>query len=490
MSNVNIYEEAASMTTSKLVCIRLSAVTISILLIAIDIIFYENLAMDYFLFLVIIFSLFEHKLRAPFIYAALLSALVLIGLLADIFLNLHQKLELQFLFINAAISVAILWLIAGVIFIRRRTAPDPRNMTLLISSIMKTHLVAEFSLEGIIQKANENYLNIMGYSIGEIVGCHHSILVDPAQKESKQYSQFWKLLRQGEFMAGTFKRLNKMGEHIWIHGAYVPVIDETGKPINIIKIAADITMGKAAILKQVNEFIDNKRLVVYYQPIIDARNGDIATCEALLRVVEQDGRIGAPAAFLDMAAQCGATSKLSLEIIRMIEQDFISNSIVLPVTINLSVSDLCDNNLIDRLLGAHGVRFNVEVTETVFMDEPETIINRLQQLRDGNMRIYLDDFGTGYSSLVHLAEMPVDVIKIDRSFIQKAQRSSKDTIVCRTLVGMANELGLGCVGEGVEIIVERDFLINIGCFLQQGYLAHRPMPVASLADLVSKNANR
>ncbi len=130
------------------------------------------------------------------------------------------------------------------LFSSRAAAGDPANATL--AAISRAQALIEFSLDGTILTANANFLAVVGYELGEIVGRHHRMFAEPAYAQSPQYLQFWERLRRGEFDAGEYRRLGKDGREIWIQASYNPVLDAAGKPVKIVKIAVDITARKRA----------------------------------------------------------------------------------------------------------------------------------------------------------------------------------------------------------------------------------------------------
>jgi methyl-accepting chemotaxis protein len=111
-------------------------------------------------------------------------------------------------------------------------------------AISKSQAVIEFKLDGIIVNANLNFLNTLGYSLAEIQGKHHSMFVNPAERESDAYREFWARLNHGEFQAAQYKRFGKGGKDIWIIASYNPILDEAGKPFKIVKFATDVTTQK------------------------------------------------------------------------------------------------------------------------------------------------------------------------------------------------------------------------------------------------------
>lgn len=144
-----------------------------------------------------------------------------------------------------------------------------------IQAIGKSQAVIEFTMDGIIQSANDNFLTTVGYSFDELVGQHHSMLVDPDYKNSREYQQFWQALNRGEFSAGEYKRVGKGGKEIWIQASYNPILDIHGKPIKVVKYASDITEQKlqAADYQGQIHAIGQSQAVIEFTPdgiILDA----------------------------------------------------------------------------------------------------------------------------------------------------------------------------------------------------------------------------
>jgi methyl-accepting chemotaxis protein len=151
-----------------------------------------------------------------------------------------------------------------------------------IEAIGKSQAVIEFTMDGRIESANNNFLNTLGYTMAEIKGKHHSLFVDPVYKDSDEYSQFWKALNRGEYSSGEYKRLGKGGKEIWIQASYNPILDINGKPIKVVKYALDITQQKiqgADFLGQIHA-IGKSQAVIEFTPdgkIIQANENFLTT---------------------------------------------------------------------------------------------------------------------------------------------------------------------------------------------------------------------
>jgi len=249
---------------------------------------------------------------------------------------------------------------------------------------------------------------------------------------------------------------------------------------------------KFETLRDVRRALAHRDLELYYQPKVNLHDGSHMGFEALLRWNKSD-RVLAPASFL--AALEDRT--LSMDI-----GDFVMASALdqaerwsragVPfnsIAINLSASQFRDPALAERLLSAiaakklHPSMIEVEVTEGVFLSaSSDAVLNTCKVLNQGGVRIAFDDFGTGFASLTHLRDFPVDIIKIDRSFITHLGRGQNTTVIVNAIVGLAHNLSMSVVAEGVETQAQRDFLNAIGCDAAQGYLFGRPVPAVVAAQ--------
>lgn len=235
--------------------------------------------------------------------------------------------------------------------------------------------------------------------------------------------------------------------------------------------------------------IGSDAIVMHYQPIVDPAGG-VKGFEALMRV-RGPGGIGAPAALLADAALARLDAVLTRAVLSrvMADQDTTLGRTV-PITVNVSVRALRDLDTDWLIAAIAGRRLNIEVTEDAFFDGDPRILERLALLRGAGARIYLDDFGTGYSSLSHLAAMPIDVLKIDQSFVLQMDRSERHRKLCHAVIGLAARLDLDIVAEGVETRAAFDELAAFGCSGFQGYYIARPMPAAIAAGFATGGSAR
>ncbi|MDR3515533.1 MAG: PAS domain-containing methyl-accepting chemotaxis protein [Azospirillaceae bacterium] len=129
------------------------------------------------------------------------------------------------------------------------------DFAMQIAAVSRSQAVIEFTTDGVITRANDNFLKVVGYRLDEVVGKHHGIFVEPAYRNSAEYTQFWETLRRGQFLAGQYKRLNKSGKPVWIEGAYNPIFDEKGKVTKVVKFATDVT-AQVNLLSNLKLMID------------------------------------------------------------------------------------------------------------------------------------------------------------------------------------------------------------------------------------------
>ena len=236
--------------------------------------------------------------------------------------------------------------------------------------------------------------------------------------------------------------------------------------------------------------IENDEFLVYLQPKFDVQSEKIIGAEALIRWNYKKQGLLPPGRFIPFFERDGSVGKVDTIVLRKVCEALKrwegEGKALYPVSVNLSRNQLYDRNLIERLTGivdSYGVKHSLidfELTESATYEDKEYLIQVLQRLRDKGFAISMDDFGTGYSSLSLLTEMPLDVLKIDKSFVDKlgtAKVSEKDMIVIRHIISLAKELHFTCLAEGAETKLQVDRLRDLGCEVIQGYYYDRPMPM-------------
>jgi len=239
--------------------------------------------------------------------------------------------------------------------------------------------------------------------------------------------------------------------------------------------------------------IEDDQLELYYQPQLDLRNGIITGVEALSRWTHPKYGFVPPDKFIDIAERTGLIKQLTEWVLKTAIKHcahWHRTGREIQVSINLSARNLHDESLVQlvaNLLDHWHVppqHVALEITETAMMADPnhaKTLLRRLDAL---GVRISIDDFGTGYSSLGYLKQLPVDEIKIDRSFVLNMTSDENDASIVRATIGLAHDLGLEVVAEGIEDETTQNQLRDWGCDVAQGYHIGRPMPQADLMQLL------
>jgi EAL domain-containing protein (putative c-di-GMP-specific phosphodiesterase class I) len=233
--------------------------------------------------------------------------------------------------------------------------------------------------------------------------------------------------------------------------------------------------------------IERGELVVLYQPIVAFDEGDALHVEALLRWDHpQRGRVG-PAEFIPAIEENGMIGPIGTWVLEDACRQIALWAATHPqgpslrVSVNLSPRQLAQPDLTDRIaraVSAAGVSpgsLCLEVTEGAVMDKPEEALETLNKLRRLGVQVAIDDFGTGYSSLAYLKRLPVDELKIDRSFIRDLADDADDRAIVRSTISLGHDLGLSIVAEGIEDTATLELLKELGCDVGQGYHISRPV---------------
>jgi EAL domain-containing protein (putative c-di-GMP-specific phosphodiesterase class I)/FixJ family two-component response regulator len=241
--------------------------------------------------------------------------------------------------------------------------------------------------------------------------------------------------------------------------------------------------------------IPNDELRLFFQPQVDFATGQVVAVEALVRWEHPQRGLLLPDEFIPIAEQTGTIRLLSrwvLESAMLHTVAWRGRGIALPVWVNLSTWDLEDEKLpqvVGELLtrtGAAPSSVRVELTEGALTIDPQRAINVLRDLRQLGLQIAIDDFGTGYSSLARLANLPVDLLKLDKMFIHALTTSPSGAMLVRSMIDLGHGLGLHIVAEGVEDTATWERLQHMGCDLAQGYLVSRPLPAPKLLEWLAE----
>jgi diguanylate cyclase (GGDEF)-like protein/PAS domain S-box-containing protein len=247
--------------------------------------------------------------------------------------------------------------------------------------------------------------------------------------------------------------------------------------------------------------LQRKEFVLHYQPFYDGRSGKIVACEALLRWLHPHRGMLSPDAFVPIAEVSGLIVPIGEWTLQAACQQaalWARRGIDIPISINISARQFAQPGLersVVQALAQSGVapdRLWLEVTETSVMDSPGTAASVLAELKGIGAHIAIDDFGIGYSSLAYLHRFPIDMLKIDRSFVSGVSpgRSGNGMEIARSIVALANGLGVDVLAEGVETEEQRDALLHLGCHLMQGFLLSHPLPPQEVWKVLAESTER
>jgi diguanylate cyclase (GGDEF)-like protein len=257
---------------------------------------------------------------------------------------------------------------------------------------------------------------------------------------------------------------------------------------------SDSMQRRVLLERELKTALENNELRLEYQPLLD-RNGNLDGVEALLRWHNPAAGEVSPVEFIPIAEETGLIPSIGEWVTRTACRDgarWLQLGYDVPrLAVNVSALQFAGGNftaLVKRILGECGLppsRLELEITETALMDNLDGVIDQIELLRRMGVRFAIDDFGTGYSSLSHLQNLPVDCVKIDRSFIKDLQPGAEGcTTLVRGIIALAHNLGLQVVAEGVETAQQLALLKTLGCDINQGFYLHRPMSVEALEELL------
>jgi diguanylate cyclase (GGDEF)-like protein len=240
-----------------------------------------------------------------------------------------------------------------------------------------------------------------------------------------------------------------------------------------------------SLLSELRHAVDRGELRLFLQPKLSLETGRVGGAETLVRWMHPQRGLVAPSEFIPFAEQTGFIRTLTIWVFEEAArhwQTLQAQGQQLVLSVNLSTRDLLDQDLpakFDALLVKHRVpaeAFCLEITESAIMDDPQRALATLNRLSALGFRLSIDDFGTGYSSLAYLKRLPVDELKIDKSFVMSMEKDLDDAKIVRSTIDLAHNLGLSVVAEGVENAKVWDLLRELDCDEAQGYHMGRPMP--------------
>jgi diguanylate cyclase (GGDEF)-like protein len=244
------------------------------------------------------------------------------------------------------------------------------------------------------------------------------------------------------------------------------------------------SVRRLTVLSDFRRGLESDEFVLHFQPVVDLDGSEVRGAEGLVRWQHPELGLLPPPDFVPIAEQSGLIGPLTRYVLEHAVSEcagWRATGHDLAVSVNLSVRDLLDRDLpnqVSRVLGAYSLpseRLHLEITESMIMSDPERALATVRRLRELGVKISVDDFGTGYSSLSNLKQLPVNELKIDRSFISTLLQDESDLIIVRSTIHLGHDLGLSVVAEGVEDELTLKRLALLGCDLAQGYHLGKPM---------------
>jgi diguanylate cyclase (GGDEF)-like protein len=251
------------------------------------------------------------------------------------------------------------------------------------------------------------------------------------------------------------------------------------------------SVERLSVLSEFRRALDQEEIIVFYQPIVDVDGVSVHGAEGLVRWEHPERGLLAPGAFIGPIEQSGLIGPLTRYVLeRSIAQcaEWRRAGNDLSVAVNLSVRNLLDRSLpkeIERMLDSHHLppeALQLEITESMLMSDPERALAIVSHLSSLGVQFSVDDFGTGYSSLANLRRLPIDELKIDRSFVSPMLKDESDLIIVRSTINLGHDLGLRVIAEGVEDAPTLRRLARLGCDLAQGYHMSKPIPPDAFSE--------
>ena len=252
---------------------------------------------------------------------------------------------------------------------------------------------------------------------------------------------------------------------------------------------------------ELRQAISHEEFILFYQPIFSSASNSFVGCEALVRWDSPEGGIRGPGRFIDVAEEAGLIIPISDFVLREAcrqikewsESGFVRDSFY--INVNISPKYIAQPAFDEKVLDIFSQyeiepsKIRLEITENLFLKDRAMASNKLQRLRDAGIKIYIDDFGTGYSSLSYLQNLPIDALKIDKSFVDKLLVDSINSQIVEVVLKLAQAMGIDAIAEGVETLQQYEHLSNLGCGLMQGYFFSKPKSPAEFTQELSEKGS-
>jgi diguanylate cyclase (GGDEF)-like protein/PAS domain S-box-containing protein len=263
-------------------------------------------------------------------------------------------------------------------------------------------------------------------------------------------------------------------------------------------VMQETVLARAALAAELRKGLERGELDVYLQPVVDAQGRRVGA-EALVRWRHPVRGLVPPAAFIPLAEQNGLIVTVGQQVLEAACRQLVAwqadaATQALTLSVNVSVRQFHQADFVSQVLntlertGANANLLKLELTESLLLDDVNEVVRKMRALRARGVRFSIDDFGTGYSSLAYLKQLPLDEIKIDRSFIDDVLGDASDASIVQTILVLARSLSLKVVAEGVESEGQQDFLVRLGCPYFQGFLWGRPVPASQWQAAVRDTA--
>lgn len=257
-----------------------------------------------------------------------------------------------------------------------------------------------------------------------------------------------------------------------------------------------VVMERVALESDLRDAVHKKQFILHYQAQV-VGEGRVIGAEVLVRWQHPERGMVSPAEFIPLAEETGLILPLGDWVLETACRQLTlwagqTEMAHLTVAVNVSVQQFSEADFVDNVLavlrktGANPQRLKLELTESLLVSNVQDVIEKMHALKAKGVSFSLDDFGTGYSSLSYLRRLPLDQLKIDQSFVRDVLSDPNDAVIAKTIVALAQSLGLGVIAEGVETLAQRDFLANSGCHAYQGYFFSRPLPIAGFEQFVQR----
>lgn len=261
----------------------------------------------------------------------------------------------------------------------------------------------------------------------------------------------------------------------------------------------DIIIEKLLMQTHLSKALENNEFILHFQPQINLKNGKFYGFEALIRWKSPIYGVVPPDNFIKLAEETGLIIEIGKWVLEtacnFIKSIHDKGENELEISVNISVIQLSEDNFVSTIMevientGIQPKHLNLEITESILMESIETNIKKFEELQEKGISISLDDFGKGYSSLTYLKEIPIDVLKIDKAFIDELIEKEEDKDIIGAIITLAHKLGMVVVAEGVETKEQYDYLMKNQCDIAQGYFISKPISAEAIIKLLDDDSD-